>query len=110
AIDHAGKNVAAEFVGPEPVQVAGRLQACGEIQLRGIMRCNQRSEDGKDHEQNHKHNAKRRQWIAQNSSHEGGLIVALAVDVVESSVPSAVADGLRRPANGPLPICYRGWY
>src|SRR5580704_568474 len=63
AVDDARENVAAEFVGAEPVRVGWRVEARRQIYGGGILRRNPGSEKGEDHEDDDQHDSGCCQWV-----------------------------------------------
>src|SRR5271170_6362128 len=63
AIDNARENVAAEFVGAEPVRMRWRIEARRQINGSWILRRDPGSEQGEDHEDDDQHDAGCRQRI-----------------------------------------------
>ncbi len=55
--DDAGENVAAEFVGAEPVRAGWRVESCGEIDGGGILRRDPGSEEREDYKDDDEHDA-----------------------------------------------------
>ncbi len=51
AVEGAREDVAAELVGAEPVRVGGRKKALREVELGGVVRREQRGEDGAEREE-----------------------------------------------------------
>src|SRR5581483_6580128 len=57
AVDHAGKNVAAQFVSPKPVGCAGRLEPGRQVIIAGLMRSNPRRKQSYYYKNRHHHHA-----------------------------------------------------
>src|SRR6266436_484817 len=63
AVDEAGENVSPQFIGAAPVRGRRRRQACGQIDVRWILRRDPGSEQCEDHKDHDQHRACGRQRV-----------------------------------------------
>src|SRR6185312_1349868 len=92
AIDEAGEDVAAEFIGAAPVSGGGRREPRGKINVGGVLGRDPGSKEGEKREHDHQYNADGRERIAAGGTGqrdgEGGhgycRILGLAIEYMRS--------------------------